>query len=65
MLTLTEVRKANPDARPLPADVVLANGRVVTHSFMSNGAHFAEMADCGDMSNADWEEYCAIVKSFR
>lgn len=56
VLSLAEVRKNNPDARPLPKDIVLASGRVVTHSFMSNGAHVAEMADCGDMSNKEWEE---------
>lgn len=42
-------------------DIALANGRIVTHSPMDNGAQHADMADGGDMSETEWEEYCGIL----
>ena len=43
-------------------DITLANGRIVTHSRMANGAQQADMADGGNMSEAEWEEYCGILQ---
>ena len=38
----------------------LSNGGEVKESKI-NGATFAEMADGGSMSEAEWEEYCALA----
>lgn len=46
------------------SDVTLTNGRVVTHTRMANGAHDAVMVDGGDMSHAEWEDYCARVVGY-
>lgn len=37
----------------------LTNGRIVELRPMDNGAKEVLMADGGDMSEAEWEEYCA------
>lgn len=45
-------------------DVTLSTGRRVTHRPMTNGAHEAVMVDGPDtMSEAEWDDYCAIVKA--
>jgi len=41
----------------------LSNGREVKESKMRNGATSAEMADGGDMSEAEWEEYCSLARA--
>lgn len=42
-------------------DIILSTGRVVRHTRMANGAHNADMADGGDMSESEWEDYCSIL----
>jgi hypothetical protein len=44
-------------------DVTLSTGLVVTHRYMCNGATQADSARI--MTDAEWEEYCAILKSKR
>lgn len=48
------------------ADVVLTNGRVVTHRPMANGAHEAVMLNdpADEMSHAEWEDYCARIVGY-
>jgi hypothetical protein len=47
-------------------DVVLTNGRVVTHRPMANGAHEAIMLNdpADEMSHAEWEDYCARIVGY-
>jgi hypothetical protein len=54
----------NPERRPLHPDVVLSTGRIVTHSYMENGAQFAAIKDddLAEMTDAEWEEYCIAIK---
>lgn len=42
-------------------DVKLNNGRVVSHRPMKNEAHEAFMADGGEMSEKEWEEYIQLT----
>ena len=46
----------------LPPDVVLANGRTVTHRLLEEHTSYAGieayMKDDGQMSAAEWQEYC-------
>lgn len=46
-------------------DITLANGRVVEHTLMSNGATSAELRDGGCMSHAEYANYLAIVAAQR
>jgi hypothetical protein len=46
-------------------DVTLANGRIVVHSLMSNGATAADMMDGGYFNQAECLEYDAIIKANR
>lgn len=41
--------------------VALANGRLVRHRRMPNGAQSADTAGDGCMSEEEWQEYCAII----
>ncbi|MBK6616375.1 hypothetical protein [Ottowia sp.] len=45
---------------PLPNNVTLASGRVVTHRRGENGAAEAFMEDGGSMSNGEWSEYVGL-----
>jgi hypothetical protein len=50
----------------LRPNITLSNGRVVAHrAYLSNGepngATEAYMLDNGNMSNAEWVEYCSII----
>lgn len=53
------------ETEPMPAapqGTQLSNGRWVTESAMENGATHAEMEDGGAMSEAEWQDYCAILR---
>lgn len=50
------------ETNPCRENITLANGRIVTHSRMANGAQQADMADGGDMSETEWQEYCEILR---
>lgn len=46
------------------ADVLLSSGRTILHSRMPNGAQRAEPSTgANSMTNAEWEEYCTIVRN--
>lgn len=42
-------------------DVRLSTGRVVTMRRAIDDTVHAEMMDGGEMSNAEWEEYCSLM----
>ena len=41
--------------------VVLSTGRVALHRILSGDVQEVYLADGGEMSNAEWDEYCAII----
>ncbi len=44
-----------------PSDpVTLTNGRVISHRLMGKGMFEAIPDDGGDLTDAEWQEYCAI-----
>lgn len=43
------------------SDTLLSTGRLVRHTRLPSGADQADMVDGGEMTEAEWEEYCAIV----
>ena len=54
---------ARGHATRTPRDpIALASGRVVVHTIAANGSQDATMADGGDMSEAEWQEYCALLR---
>lgn len=42
-------------------DIVLSTGRVVSHRPYGNGATDAYIVGGGEMTNAEWIEYCTII----
>ena len=42
-------------------DIVLSTGRVVSHRPYGNGATEAYIVGGGEMTNAEWIEYCTII----
>jgi hypothetical protein len=53
----------NPSTRPLRADVRLRNGRIVTFTHAWNGSQNAHMADGGVMTDAEWNELSASIRT--
>lgn len=43
-------------------NLILKSGRIVVRSPMTNGVSNAIMADGGGMSEAEWEEFCILVR---
>ena len=41
--------------------VVLSTGRVALHRIVSGDVQEVYLADGGEMSNAEWDEYCEII----
>jgi len=50
---------------PTSGDVALSTGTVIKHRRMPNGAQEAFIERGGEMSSAEWEEYCETVKNER
>ena len=44
-------------------EIKLDNGRYIVHVLTPNGAQDVMMADGGDMSDAEWDEYCEKFKA--
>ena len=43
-------------------DITLSNGKVCTHTRETNGAQRVTVAgEHDEMTEAEWEEYCAII----
>ena len=64
MLDLQET--LNVIGKAMRPDVTLSNGRIVCHRpYLSagkpNGATEAYMQDGGNMTDAEWTEYCALI----
>lgn len=43
-------------------DITLSTGRVVTHKENPAGYTDANLTDGGEMTEAEWQEYCEIVR---
>lgn len=52
----------NPNIRPLHAPVLLSDGSLVTHSHEPNGSQVASINGKPEMSQAQWQEYCRILR---
>lgn len=44
------------------APVTLSTGRVALHRLLQNGAQEVYFQDESEMTNAEWAEYCDIVR---
>ena len=42
-------------------DIKLSNGRIVSHKLIKDNAQEAFMADGGEMSDREWEEYVQLT----
>lgn len=43
--------------------VTLSTGRIIEETRMENGATAADPIDGGEMTEAEWDEYCAYLRS--